>query len=138
MQTLPQRVAIVALAVLLLGACQRSNVSVLGPSILLNHQSQLAGIADPVPLFGAGETGTHNSAGQESGFACFLFGTRAEQSHATISESGNQTMHCSGKTDLPAQELTVPCPLFFGGVDPEGEFTVNPSGHASLKCQAKK
>ena len=136
MQMLP-RIAIVGLAVIALGACQRSTLSVLGPSSLTNGNTQLASESSP-PLFGAGETGTHNSAGTASGFPCLLFGTRAEQSHATVSNSGNQTMHCSGKTDLPEQQLTVPCPLFFGGVDPEGEFTVNPSGHASLKCKAKR
>ena len=136
MQLLP-RIAIVGLAVIVLGACQRSNLSVLGPSILANDKTQLASESS-LPLFGAWETGTHNSAGTASGFACGIFGARGDQSHATISDSGNQTIHCSGQTELPEQQLIVPCLLFFGGVDPEGEFTVNPSGHASLKCKSKK
>ena len=136
MHMLP-RYAIVGLAMIVLGACQRSNLSPLGPSVLTSERTQPASQLYE-PLFGALEIGTHNSAGQASGFACSLFGTPAEQSHATISNTGNQTQHCSGQTNLPEQQLIVPCPLFFGGVDPEGEFTVNPSGHASLKCQAKQ
>ena len=93
-------------------------------------------------VFGSLTQGVSHSAAQESGFPCQLgpFGI-AEHSHGVVSDSGNQTLHCSGKTALTGERLELegfPCLLHFDGeVTTDSRLSINPSGHANLFCQSK-
>ena len=93
-------------------------------------------------VFGSLTQGVSHSAAQESGFPCQFgpFGT-AEHSHATVSSSGNQTLHCSGKTAFTGEHFELegfPCPLHFdGAVTTDSRLSINPSGHANLFCKSK-
>lgn len=99
--------------------------------------------------------GVHHSAATESGFDCTLgpFGL-ATNSHAAISDSGNETVTCSGSFPddprLPpsavVQKDQVACDLHFTDNDGDGagdkssdsQLVITPSGQVSLTCQYKK
>jgi hypothetical protein len=93
-------------------------------------------------VYGSLSQGVMHSAANDSGFPC-QFGTFgiATHSHATVSDSGNQTLHCSGKTAFKGERLELegfPCPLHYEGeVTLDSRFMINPSGHAQLMCQSK-
>ena len=94
-------------------------------------------------VFGSLTQGVMHSAANDSGFPCQFgpFGV-AEHSHATISNSGNQTLHCSGKTAFTGERVELegfPCLLHYeGAVTTDSRFTINPSGQAHFMCQGKK
>jgi hypothetical protein len=93
-------------------------------------------------VYGSLTQGVMHSAANDSGFPC-QFGTFgiATHSHATISDSGNQTLHCSGKTAFTGEPVELedfPCPLHYEGeVTTDSRFSINPSGQAHLMCQSK-
>ena len=102
-----------------------------------------------------GPLGLHHSATTDSGFECTLglFGP-ATNSHATLSNSGNETVTCSGSfpdaAGLPAsafvQKGQVACELHFTDEDGDGagdssidsQVVIAPSGQVTLTCQHKK
>lgn len=95
--------------------------------------------------WGAEGKGDKRSAETESGFDCFLAGVQAENSHATLSASGNETVTCSGDTPSRpdhAEHFEFPCLLHFGDGDTttpdfgESKITVTPSGHVTLVCKS--
>ena len=92
--------------------------------------------------------GDRHSASNESGFFCALgpFGA-ADDSHATMSASGNETVVCTGKTaaapDKAEHVEGFPCLLHFGDGDPgteditfDSRAVVTPSGHVTLVCKS--
>ena len=93
-------------------------------------------------VYGSLSQGVMHSAANDSGFPCQfgMFGI-ATHSHATVSNSGNQTLHCSGKTEFTGERFELegfPCPLHYEGeVTLDSRFSINPSGHAQLMCQSK-
>ena len=104
-----------------------------------------------MPTFGALPLGRHNSAAQESGFDCNVGGPTTTNSHATISDSGKQTLVCHGHTQLTPSNfcsdtqgaciVSVRCGLRFPdesgqAVVGEGRFIVTPSGEAHLICHS--
>lgn len=153
MQRLP-RFALVTFVLSVFVGCQQLPHSVIGPTAMPAGWSTPLASESDTPLFGSLRLGVHSSAAQESGFPCALFDVPPEQqghpqSHATISESGNQTLHCSGQTLLPANTCdflqcdNVACVMHFpddsgAPVVGEGRFNVTPSGHATLTCHSKK
>src|SRR5688572_305397 len=126
-----------------LTACEQAPRSMLGPTATVSAGRH----ADTSnERWGAEGKGVMHSAATDSGFPCFLGGVPAEHSHATVSNSGNETVVCSGDTPLrpdSAQHFEFPCLLHFGDGDPttpdvgESKITVTPSGHATLVCKSQ-
>lgn len=98
-----------------------------------------AGAGGPL---GALESGTHESAGVARGFLCGLFVTLTTDSHATISNSGIQTLQCHGDFDPALLGLTravkiegLPCFLHFGGMTTDSQLIATPGGKMHLHCR---
>jgi hypothetical protein len=123
-----------------LTACEQAPRSMLGPTATVSA-GRHADTANE--RWGAEGKGVMHSAATDSGFPCFLGGVPAEHSHATVSNSGNETVVCSGDTPLRpttdhgAEHLDFPCLLHFGQGFGESQITVTPSGHVTLVCKSK-
>lgn len=93
-------------------------------------------------VYGSLTQGVMHSAATDSGFPCQFgpFGM-ATQSHATISDTGNQNLHCSGDTPATGERFEAegfPCPLHYDNqVTTDSRLMITPSGQAHLMCQAK-
>ncbi len=128
-------------------SCQQSPTSLVGPT------GASAGSQAQKPSensWGSSRThGDKQSASNESDFFCALgpYGA-ADNSQATMSASGNETVVCTGKTEAApdkAQKLEgFPCLLHFGDGDPgteditfDSRAVVTPSGHVTLVCKSK-
>lgn len=94
---------------------------------------------------GALEPGEHGSATVASGFLCGVYYTLTTDSHATLSNSGNETLTCRG--DLPGHITPplkaviwngIPCNLRFSGVATGSKLVTTPAGELILKCSGKK
>lgn len=145
------RFALIAMTVVALAACEQARQSLVGPSSVRASGMSLSLEAenDPVATLLVGKAGAQghgvpNSAAQESGFTCALFAFGlATRSHATISSSGNQTLHCSGETTLFTSDRAVfvegfPCGMHFEGVvSLDSRIVITPSGQVTLTCQSK-
>lgn len=123
-------------------ACEQAPRSMLGPTAAVSAGRH----ADTSnERWGAEGKGVKQPAANDSGFACFLGGVPAENSHATISASGNETVVCTGDTPLRpdhAEHLEFPCLLHFGDGIPgtpdfgsDSQIVVTPSGHVTLVCK---
>ena len=94
-------------------------------------------------VFGSLTQGVMHSAANDTGFPCQFgpFGV-AEHSHATISNSGNQTLHCSGRVAGTGERVEAegfPCPLHYeGAITTDSRLFITPSGQAHLMCKGKK
>src|SRR5688500_9566601 len=118
----PSRIALVAICVSMFAACEQSSNPVLGPTASVAPAPASNLEVSPGDSWGAMSQGLLvTKATQVSDFTCRLgpFGI-AEQSHATRSRSGNQTLVCHGRAAatfvLPdkAQILEgFPCALHF-------------------------
>ena len=124
-------------------ACEQAPRSMLGPTAAVSAGRHAN---TPGERWGAEGKGVMNSAATDSGFHCSLGGTPAEHSHATVSNSGNETVVCTGDTPFrpdSAQHFESPCFLHFGDGDPttpdvgEAKIIVTPSGHVTLVCKSK-
>jgi hypothetical protein len=118
-------------------ACEQAPRSMLGPTAAVSagRHADTSG-----ERWGAEGTGVMNSAATESGFACRLGAFPAEHSHATVSNSGNETVVCSGDTPLrpeSAQHIEGTCDLHFGQGSGDAHITITPSGHVTLVCKSK-
>jgi hypothetical protein len=128
-----------ALAVLTLGASAQPRADQPLGSLARLHMRDMRAAA-----FASLESGTNErSAQQESGFSCGLlgFGT-TQQSHATMSASGNQSLHCSGETPLQPDRAVIiegtPCLLHFDDeVTSDSRLVITPSGNVILTCHFK-
>jgi hypothetical protein len=94
-------------------------------------------------LMGSLTVGVMHSAAQESGFPCGLPGGVTTQSHATISDSGNQTLHCVGDTPVAPDRRIVeegfPCALHYEGeVTLDSRIMITPGGQVILTCKSRK
>ena len=130
-------VGAVLVVVSLIAACQQAPRSVVGPSAI--GGAALNDSSDDVRWGSALQDGITHSAANYSGFQCLLGGVPAHTSHATISNSGNQTLVCSGQTtanpDRAEHTEGFPCLLHFGGTTYDSRRVVSPSGHATLVCK---
>lgn len=100
--------------------------------------ANVAGANDPI---GALETGTHNSAGVAKGFLCGTGpGGLTTQSHATISNSGNETLFCQGQLATPPPQAIrvngLLCGLFFGGLTTNSRLVITAGGPVNLVCKS--
>jgi hypothetical protein len=133
-------------AVSLFAACEQAPRSIVGPTAITGAAFNSEGSAEE--RWGSLGQGVMHSAANESGFVCALgpFG-RADDSHATISNSGNETVVCSGKTAASPDQAQLiegfPCSLHFGDGDPttpdvttDSRAVVSPSGHVTLVCKS--
>ena len=128
-------------------ACEQAPRSLLGPTASVSAGRHAVSDADN---WGARGKGVTRSAANDSEFFCALgpYGA-ADKSHATISNSGNETVVCTGQAPVaPDKTLKVegfPCALHFGDGDPatpdvtfDSRAVVTPSGHVTLVCQSQK
>ena len=83
-----------------------------------------------------------NSAQVAKGFLCGLVFNLTTQSHATQSNSGNETLQCKGDLPdaIPPPDQTMRfegllCGLIFSGLTTNSTLQVHPSGKIDLKCQ---
>lgn len=129
-----------------LTACQQSPTSVLGPSPAAVGTSAAHFDTSSNELAGALTQGVHHSAATDSGFACvFPFGLGlAEESHATRSDSGNQTLTCHAEAppfitpDSARQFEGFPCAMHYDGtVTTDSKLLITPSGNMTLSCHSK-
>lgn len=127
-------------------SCQQAPKSLVGPT-----GASAGSQAQQPPENGWGSSRSHgdkHAAANESGFFCALgpYGA-ADDSHATMSASGNETVVCTGKTAAaPDKAETIegfPCLLHFGDGDPgteditfDSRAVVTPSGHVTLVCKS--
>ena len=93
-----------------------------------------------VDFVGSLETGIHNSAAVASGFPCSTLSTITYESHATISDSGNQLLWCMGTHDFVLDETLIitnqNCALHFDGQHTtDSKVVLNPTGAAILICR---
>ena len=144
----PSRIALVAICVSTLVACEQSPSLVLSPTASVAPAPTSNLVVSPSDYWGAVTQLLHaTKAAQVSDFACRLgpFGI-ADQSHATRSRSGNQTLVCHGRADatlvLPDKTQILegfPCALHFdGAITTRSKLVFTKSGHLSLTCHGKK
>lgn len=93
-------------------------------------------------VWGAMETGDHQSAGVAKGFLCGTGpGGLTRKSHATVSDSGNETLTCQGQlptgTEPPEAVILkgILCGLYFGGSTTNSRVVITPGGVVNLRCQ---
>ena len=130
-----------------LAACQQAPSSLVSPTATnAGSQAQKADDGN----WGARDRDLKSSADNASGFDCLLgpYGF-ADESHATRSASGNETVTCHGKTAAApdsAQHIEgFPCLLRFGGdgdtktedITFDSRAVVTPSGNVTLVCKSK-
>jgi hypothetical protein len=140
------RFGLVLVLICLGGGCQQTPRSALGPSAIGGTALNVEGSSEGA--WGSRGHGVMHSAANESGFTCGLgpFGP-ADDSHATISDSGNETVTCSGKTSASVDKTQImegfECLLHFGDGDPttrdvtfDSRAVINPSGHVTLVCES--
>lgn len=139
---LTTRPVVLVVAALVLAGCGQARVSMLGPTPL-NVGANVTLGETTEPISGALEQGETHSAGQQSGFLCLIrgFGTTTD-SHATISNSGVETLVCRGETTLTPPFADVsegePCRLFFSGdITFNSHLVITPSGQVVLTCSSK-
>ena len=127
-------------------SCQQAPTSMVGPTAAISAVSQAQKLDGNE--WGSRDHGEKHSAANETGFFCNLgpYGA-AEESHATLSASGNETVVCSGKTAARPDKVEkiegFPCLLHFGDGDPgttditfDSRAVVTPSGHVTLVCKS--
>ena len=144
----PSRIALVVICVSTFAACEQAPNLVLSPtaSVAPAPTSNLEG--SPGDYWGAvSQLVLATKAAQVSDFVCRLgpFGI-ADQSHATRSRSGNQTLVCHGRAAatfvLPDKTQILesfPCALHFDGtITTRSKLVFTPSGHLTLTCHGKK
>ena len=132
-------VGAVLVVVSLIAACQQAPRSVVGPSAM--GGAALHADSSTEDRFGSLEHG-NSSAATDSGFECALgpgYGV-TEDTHATISNSGNETVVCSGNTPFPPARAELlegfPCELRFGDGDTtDSRRVITPSGQITLVCK---
>lgn len=130
-----------------LTACEQAPRALLGPSAAVSAGRHAD--TDSDVRWGSNGQGVMHSAANESGFVCSLgpFGS-TDNSHATISNSGNETVVCTGQApvapDKTQQLEGFPCGLHFGDGDPstpdvtfDSRAVITPSGHVTLVCESK-
>jgi hypothetical protein len=138
------RVTAIVVAVLATTACESPPQTMLSPTASAPPAPVSAHLGS-TPLFRALNKTDGSSATQESGFQCglLMFGS-TEQSHATRSASGNETLHCSGETPVPPPGgATViegtPCVLHFSReVTTDSRLVITPSGRVILTCKSQR
>ena len=126
-------------------ACEQAPRSMLGPTASVSAGRHAETDGDN---WGAKGQGVLRSTANDSGFFCALgpYGA-ADSSHATISNSGNETVVCTGKAAVGPDKNTqiegFPCRLHFGDGDPstpditfDSRAVVTPSGHVTLVCKS--
>ena len=127
-------------------ACEQAPRSMIGPSAAKVTAGRHAESGDV--KWGARGQGVIHSAAKDSGVFCNLgpYGA-AEESHATLSNSGNETVVCTGKTPASPDKAEkiegFRCLLHFGDGDPttpdvtfDSRAVVTPSGHVTLVCKS--
>ncbi|NIM48759.1 MAG: hypothetical protein GTN78_10345 [Gemmatimonadales bacterium] len=99
-------------------------------------------VASPEVQWGAMETGTHSSAAVAKGFPCGVGPAGiTTQSHATLSNSGKETLHCHGQMPAGTEPQKavilrgVLCGLHFGGFTTNSKVEITPGGRVNLRCQ---
>ena len=140
-------------------ACEQARITVTSPSAIESAAGgRVTGTVEdiwtsPSDVWGAAAESLLRSAENEAGFTCNLgpFGV-ADNSHATMSSSGNETVVCSGDAApgvvRPGSALIldgVPCLLRYGpDGDPrspdvtfDSQVVFTPSGHVTLVCKSK-
>jgi hypothetical protein len=145
----PCRIALAVILGATLAACEQAPHSVLGPTPSVAAPPTLNVELSPGDYWGAMPERrlAMAKASQQSGFACRLgpFGI-ADQSHATRSASGNQTLVCHGQADatfVPPEKAQIlegfACALHFDGtITTRSKLVFTPSGHITLTCHGKK
>jgi hypothetical protein len=144
----PSRIALVAICVATLAACEQPPNLVLSPTASVDPAPTSNLEVSPSDYWGAVSQGLlATKATQVSDFTCRLgpFGI-ADQSHATRSRSGNQTLVCHGRAAatvvLPDKTQILegfPCALHFdGAITTRSKLVFTKSGHLTLTCHGKK
>jgi hypothetical protein len=144
----PCRIALMVICVSTFAACEQAPNVVLSPTASMVTAPTAHFEVSPSDVWGAlPQPLLATQAAQESGFACGLgpFGV-ADQSHATQSSSGNQTLVCHGQADatfgLPDRAQIFEgfaCGLHFdGAITYDSKLVFTPSGHLTLTCHGKK
>jgi hypothetical protein len=135
--------ALIAVLACTLAACEQGRTSLTGPTPVTLTSGVTLHSEESLPeLYGALTQGEMHSAAQASGFPCSLgpFGV-TEQSHATISDSGNQTLVCRGENPLPggsAETIPLPvCALHYADAAGSGSLLLTPSGEVIFTCQSR-
>jgi hypothetical protein len=141
-------IALAAILAIQVAACGHDPIAVVGPTLasVTPAPAATAGSGGRLSVasemqWGAQALWSVASIGQIGGFTCVLgpFGT-TDDSHFTVSASGNELMVCNGDTAfLPDQAFMLegfPCQLPSGTVAIESRLVITPSGHATLTCRS--
>ncbi len=142
------------LAIVMFAGCEQARISLTSPTPTSTTAADASALTiSPDDVFGSVEPGVMLSAAVERDFSCVLgpFAV-ATNSHATISNSGNETVVCSGQLSasvVAPEKIFVlegfACALRFGDGDPStSEITfdsvlrITPSGHVTMVCKSER